>query len=224
MTRIKILWDKMHPEYNFLSDKNLGDQASRIHKNNVVMDTEYREASTSITRNDNLCTVTGNGNNYRNIDPNENIAPEEVIAENIPNENLNDEQLQLVEKLKPSFNKNFETFKLQTIEQRVYTTKINKKIPTDYLKAINIVAREHLGNINNITFWDINVSIYTTAVTIKQDLNDLKEINRNINAYNTSPRRMIKFDDSINRMRKEARSIRLSIVKNLTHSRHTNSA
>ena len=94
----------MHPEYNFLSDKNLRDQASRIHKNNVVMDTEYREASTSITRNDNLCTVTGNGNNYRNIDPNENIAPEEVIAENIPNE----EQLQLVEKLKPSFNKNFE--------------------------------------------------------------------------------------------------------------------
>ena len=40
-----------------------------------------------------------------NIDPNENIAPEQVIAQKIPNENLNDEQLQLVEKLKPSFNK-----------------------------------------------------------------------------------------------------------------------
>ena len=38
------------------------------------MDTEYREASTSITKNDNLCTVTGNRNNYRNINPNENIA------------------------------------------------------------------------------------------------------------------------------------------------------
>ena len=84
--------------------------------------------------------------------------------------------MQLAEKLKLWFNKNFETFKLQTIEQRVYTTKINKKIPTDYLKAINIVAREHLGNINNITFWDINVSIYTTAVTIKHSLNDFKEI------------------------------------------------
>ena len=65
LKRLKNLWDKMYPEYNFLSDKNLRDQASRIHKNNVVMDTEYREASTSITRNDNLCTVTGNGNNYR---------------------------------------------------------------------------------------------------------------------------------------------------------------
>ena len=150
------------------------------------MDTEYREASTSISRNDNLCTVTGNGNNYRNIDPNENIAPEEVIAENIPNENLNDEQLQLVEKLKPSFNKNFETFKLQTIEQRVYTTKINKKIPTDYLKAINTVACEYLANIDNITFCNINVSIYTTSVTVKQDLNDFKKINRYISSYDTS--------------------------------------
>ena len=62
-------------------------------------------------------------------------------AENITNENLNDEQLQLVEKLKLSLNKNFETFKLQTIEQRVYTTKINQKIPNDYLKAINTVVR-----------------------------------------------------------------------------------
>ena len=53
----------MHPEYNFLSEKSLRDQASRVHKNNVVMDTEYRETSTSITRNDNRCTVTDNGNN-----------------------------------------------------------------------------------------------------------------------------------------------------------------
>ena len=72
---------------------------------------------------------------------------------------MNDKQLQLMEKLKPSFNKNFENFKLQTIKQRVYTTKINKKIPTDYLKAINTVAREYLANIDNNTFWDINVSV-----------------------------------------------------------------
>ena len=53
-----------------------------------------------MTRNDNCCTVTSNGNSYRNIGPNENMSPEEVIADNIPNENLKDKQLQLVEKLK----------------------------------------------------------------------------------------------------------------------------
>ena len=29
---IKTLWDKMHPEYNFSIDKNLRDQASKVHK------------------------------------------------------------------------------------------------------------------------------------------------------------------------------------------------
>ena len=193
----------MHPEYNFLSDKNLRDQTSRVDKDNVVMDTEYRETSTFITRNDNRCTVTDTGYNYGNIAPNENIVPDKVIAENIPNEPLNYEQLQLVKNLKPSLGNNFETFKLQTIEEGVYTKKINKKIPTDYLKAINTVALEYLTNIDNITFWDLNVSIYTSDVTITQELNDLKEINCNLNAKNTSPRWMIKSEDSINRMRKE---------------------
>ena len=112
-------------------------------------------------------------------------------------------KLQLVEKFKPSFDKNFETFKLQTIEEQVYSTKINKKIPTDYLKVINTLAREYLTNIDNIIFWDINVSIYATAVTIKQELNDLKKINGNLNTNITCPRWMIKFEDSIDRMRKE---------------------
>ena len=53
MKRLKNLWDKMHPAYNFLSEKNLRDQASRVHKNNIVIDTEYRETSASITKNDN---------------------------------------------------------------------------------------------------------------------------------------------------------------------------
>ena len=80
-------------------------------------------------------------------------------------------------------------------------------MPTDYLKAINTVAREDLTSIDNITFRDINVSIYTTPVTINQELSNSKEINRNINAKNTYPRWMIKFEDSINRMRKELAQI-----------------
>ena len=30
MNRLKNYWDKLHPECNFLSDKNVRDQASRI--------------------------------------------------------------------------------------------------------------------------------------------------------------------------------------------------
>ena len=39
--RIKEKWDEIHPEYSFLNDKTLRDQASRIEKNKDVMDTEY---------------------------------------------------------------------------------------------------------------------------------------------------------------------------------------
>lgn len=36
---------------NFLSGKNLNDQASRVHKSNVVMDIKYSEITTSTSRN-----------------------------------------------------------------------------------------------------------------------------------------------------------------------------
>ena len=41
MKRLKEKWDKIHPEFSFLNDKNLRDQVSRIEKNKDIMDTEY---------------------------------------------------------------------------------------------------------------------------------------------------------------------------------------
>ena len=41
MKRLKEKWNEIHPEYSFLTDKNLRDQASRIEKNKDIMDTEY---------------------------------------------------------------------------------------------------------------------------------------------------------------------------------------
>ena len=42
MNRMKNLWDKIHPELTFFSAKNFLDQAIRVEKNRVVMETEYR--------------------------------------------------------------------------------------------------------------------------------------------------------------------------------------
>ena len=41
MKRMKEKWDEIHPEYSFLTNKNLRDQAPRLEKNKDVMDTEY---------------------------------------------------------------------------------------------------------------------------------------------------------------------------------------
>ena len=41
MKRMKEKWDEIHPEYSFLTNKNLRDQAPRLEKNKDVMDIEY---------------------------------------------------------------------------------------------------------------------------------------------------------------------------------------
>ena len=89
------------------------------------MDTKHGETSTPINRNYDHCIVTDNGNIYGIIVPNENIVPQGAIIEKIPNDNLNDKQLQLVKKFKPSFNNSFEAFRLKAKEEQVHKTKIN---------------------------------------------------------------------------------------------------
>ena len=62
MKRMKVKWNEIHPEYSFLTDKNLGDQASRIEKNKNVMDTEYVHSRSNDNSQDN--EPTDSTNNY----------------------------------------------------------------------------------------------------------------------------------------------------------------
>ena len=50
MERMKEKWDEIYPEYSFLTDKNLRDQASRTEKNKDVIDTEYVHIRSKIAR------------------------------------------------------------------------------------------------------------------------------------------------------------------------------
>ena len=44
---MKQNWDIIYPEFSHLSDKNLRDQASRIIKNKIVMETEFSTDSSA---------------------------------------------------------------------------------------------------------------------------------------------------------------------------------
>ena len=55
MNIIKKLWDNMHLELMFFSAKKLRDQASRVEKNRVVMETQQR-----IHKNQNNSDVVNN--------------------------------------------------------------------------------------------------------------------------------------------------------------------
>ena len=47
MKPMKQNWDIIYPEFSHLSDKNLRDQASRIIKNKIVMETEFSTDSSA---------------------------------------------------------------------------------------------------------------------------------------------------------------------------------
>ena len=58
MRRMNQNWGIIHPEFSHLSDKNLRDQASRIIKHKIIMETEFLTDSNTnlISQSDNVDT------------------------------------------------------------------------------------------------------------------------------------------------------------------------
>ena len=214
MKRLKSYWDEIYPEFSFLSEKNLRDQASRIDKNKVVMETEYENINTpKITENDLL--NNGNNNADNRLD---NIAVNDVLTDNnvvVDNPVLSKEQLTI-------FKSNYETIKVKNLDNRVHTTDINKAISNDVLLPINTVANRHLQNIDDVTFWEINVTLYAAAVSVKQYTDDLKQIKYEPIRKNSAPGWIKKLEHSIERIRKEIAQLNVMIEckKTNTYSKH----
>ena len=77
---------------------------------------------------------------------------------------------------RPIVERNYETVKNQNIDQRVHSTKCNKKVASDIIKAIKFLASNTIKEVREPSSFEINALLYTSAVTAKEDLNDLKEI------------------------------------------------
>ena len=112
MKRSKNYYDKLHPEFNFLSDKNLRDQASRIEENKIVMETEYGTTTTSTSEN--MSTNEDNCLESSNIESTSDsiIIPTIIL--------LDESQKMSLEILRPTLEPNYEIVKNQNIDQRVY--------------------------------------------------------------------------------------------------------
>ena len=214
MKRLKSYWDEIYPEFSFLSDKNLRDQASRIDKNKVVMETEYENINTpKITENDLL--NNGNNNADNRLD---NIAVNNVLTDNnviVDNPVLSKEQLTI-------FKSNYETIKVKNLDNRVHTTDVNKAISNDVLLPINTVANRHLQNIDDVTFWEINVTLYAVAVSVKQYTNELKQLERKTIRKNSAPGWIKQLEHSNERIQKEIAQLNVMIEckKTNTYSKH----
>ena len=108
MKRLKKYWDELHPEFYFLSEKNLRNQASRIEKNKVVMATEYKTVTVNIVENVTLNkdNCLENNNITNNKDPS--------IDQSFLSLNLSQEALLKI--LGPMFQCDYETINDQNID------------------------------------------------------------------------------------------------------------
>ena len=117
---------------------------------------------------------------------------------------LSEEQLKIIDLLEPIFKSNYETIKVKHLDNRVHTTDVNKAISNDVLLAINTVAKRQLQNIDDVTFWEINVTLYAAAVSAKQYTNDLKQIEREPIRKNSAPGWIKQLEHSIERIRRDS--------------------
>ena len=86
MNRMKIYWDKIHPELNYFLAKNLRDQATRVQQRKIFMETEFnsqqKDNLNSVVNNiddnnDNNDTLETNQTHYTRVEL-QNIDPQEL--------------------------------------------------------------------------------------------------------------------------------------------------
>ena len=142
----------------------------------------------------------GNDNADSHLD---NIAVNDVLADNnvvVDNPVLSEEKLKIIDLFEPIFKSNYETIKIKTLDNRVHMTDFSKAILNDVLLAINTVANRHLQNTDDVTFWEINVTLYTEALSVKQYTNNLKQIKREPSRKISAPGWIKQLEHSIERI------------------------
>ena len=71
---------------------------------------------------------------------------------------------------------NIITINNEKLIERRFDTRLNRKIINNVVLAVDKIPKDYITSLNNPTLWDINVAIYTVAITAKQYNNDLKKI------------------------------------------------
>ena len=200
---MKQNWDIIHPKFSHISDKNLRDQASRIIENKIVMETEF-----SIDSNTNWNSQRDNVDISNNEIVNESINLVNNTPTNINRNNVENNQAQespgyqlLKDKLKPIFLQTIDILRNRNIDQRTHLTRVNTKINDTLLKCADDLSKEYLTSLDSPNYWDINVCLYSAAVTCFREMNQLRELN----LTNNKPkfrRCLTQLEESITYLRK----------------------
>ena len=102
-----------------------------------------------------------------------------------------------------SFTHHFERLRSQDLPERQYGLKASFRIPNAVIEALNRTIQLQITTkaIPSGTLWDLNVILYTAAVTELQHCNRLKE--RNFRPENRKPRWLTLSEEQINACRRK---------------------
>ena len=178
---MKTLWDARHPEYSHMTAKHLTTQIGRIQKKKLILEstqnnTQTETERTIVSQKDNSGTnhqkeaenisqavnATGNPRSHPNVTKEQENKFEDGEKSAANNESLDE----LVNEIRPEWQKNYNKYLNTTIENREFTTKKDRRIEEIEILAINKIFEESLENDERIDLWKINVMQYTTAVTL----------------------------------------------------------
>ena len=123
-------------DFSHLTDKNLRDQASRIIKNKIVIETEFAKDSNTndIHNNETVNEIISLCND----------KPTNINRNDIENNQMQEssEYKSLKEKLKPICLETIDNFNNKNIEKRIYLTRVNTRINDTLLKCVNDLSKE----------------------------------------------------------------------------------
>ena len=88
----------------------------------------------------------------------------------------------------------------------MHSTKCNKKVTGDVIKAIKFLASNTIKEVHEPSSFEINALLYTSAVTAKEHLNDLKEIPKQ-RLKKTPPMWLNSIESKITTLRKKNRPV-----------------
>ena len=108
----------------------------------------------------------------------------------------------LKEKLNAIFLETIDNFNNKNIEERIYLTRVNTGVQDTLLKCVNDLSKEYITSLNLPNYWDINMCLYSAAVTCLREMNQLRELTPPTKNKPKFPRWLTQLEESITYLRK----------------------
>ena len=178
---MKNLWDEINLDLAFFSAKTLRDQASRVDKNWVAMETEYwtdKNQSNSNNVNSDSTEENPNGKS-ENLSINNTLIISDTEIQSLENP-VPEANKSINETIKDIFMQNITSINSINSNEWNYNTWVNKTPSPDILTTIDDLALQYLLEVQAREKWppsliDLNNYIYSAAVSVNQYLGQLIE-------------------------------------------------